>query len=82
MPVAPLVQKLKFALEELQDSLAVGFHVGLTQRIAGLSRPGVGFPSPKAVIVITASSHTLALKLRLCHVPWLAIFTVRSIVAT
>ena len=82
MPVAPLVQKLKFALEELQDSLAVGFHVGLTQRIAGLSRPEVGFPSPEAVIVITASSDTLALKSRLCHVPWLAIFTVRSIVAT
>jgi len=53
-PVSPLVKKLKFAFEKLQNGLAVGFHVGLVQRIADLPRRGVGLPSPEAVIVITA----------------------------
>src|SRR6266536_2098066 len=34
MLVSPLVKKLKFALEELQDGLAVYLHVVLIQRIA------------------------------------------------
>jgi hypothetical protein len=58
MFVPSLVKELKFALEKLQNALAIGFHVGLAQRIAGLPRRGVGLPSPKAVIVITASAIT------------------------
>jgi len=54
VPVSPFVKKLKFAFEKLQNSLGVGFHIGLVQRIAGLPRRGVGLPSPEAVIVITA----------------------------
>lgn len=53
-PVSSFVKKLKFVFEELQDGLTVGFHVGLTQRIADLPRRGVGLPSPEVVIVITA----------------------------
>ncbi len=58
VPVSPLVKKLKFALEKLQNGLPVGFHSGLVQRIAGLPRRGVGLPSPETVIVITACAMT------------------------